>query len=90
MYKNRIFFIKINLSIIKTFKTEIIYTRNKVYTISIQDKVLLFQNGALVGETTIEKIEDFCNYNNLTIPVIWDENDDNCKLLIKEYFGVKE
>ena len=30
----------------------------KMYTISIQNKVLLFRNGALIGETTIEKIEE--------------------------------
>ncbi|MCT7604386.1 hypothetical protein CRU94_04495 [Arcobacter sp. AHV-9/2010] len=61
-----------------------------MYTISIQNKVLLFRNGALIGETTIEKIEDFCIQHNLQLPQIWDENDDNCKLLIKEYFGARE
>lgn len=61
-----------------------------MYTISIQNKVLLFRNEALIGETTIEKIEDFCRQHNLQLPQIWDENDDNCKLLIKEYFGARE
>lgn len=61
-----------------------------MYTISIQNKVLLFKNGALIDETTIEKIEYFCRQHNLQLPQIWDENDDNCKLLIKEYFGARE
>ncbi len=61
-----------------------------MYSISIQNKVLLFKNGALIGEATIEKIEDFYLEHSLPLPEVWDENDDNCKLLIKEYFGARE
>ncbi len=41
-----------------------------MYSISIQNKVLLFRNGVLIGETTIKKIEDFCMQHNLQLPEV--------------------
>ncbi|MCG3677396.1 hypothetical protein [Aliarcobacter butzleri] len=61
-----------------------------MYAIRIQNKIFLFQNGSLLGKVPIEKIQNFFMENNLIIPVVKDENNDDYKLLIKEYFGERE
>jgi len=56
------------------------------YRLSIQENIKLFNIKGLVGETTIEKIEDFCMKNHINIPKILDENDSVLLEIVKQYF----
>jgi hypothetical protein len=59
------------------------------FRISIQDKVKAFDENGLVGEATIEEIEDFCKEENIEFPSIWNEQDKKTFEIVEKYFEGK-
>ncbi|MBE0492608.1 MAG: hypothetical protein IBX44_10235 [Sulfurospirillum sp.] len=61
----------------------------KNFRVSIQEKIRAFDENGLVGETSMEKIEDYCKANGIKMPLVWNEQDSQTIEIIKNYFQDK-
>lgn len=59
-----------------------------MFRISIQDSIVkAFEDSELIGETTVEKLQDYCKANNIAMPNVWNENDTQTIEIVKQFFS---
>lgn len=58
----------------------------KNFRISIQEKIKAFNKNGLIGETTLESIEEYCKKNSISMPMVWSEQDSQTIEIVKKYF----
>jgi len=58
----------------------------KNFRVSIQEQVKAFNKNELIGETSLEVVEDYCKKNNILIPLVWNEKDSQTIGIIEKYF----
>ena len=59
-----------------------------MFRISIQDSIVkAFEDSELIGETTVEKLQDYCIANNIAMPNVWNENDTQTIEIVKQFFS---
>ncbi len=61
----------------------------KNFRVSIQEKIKAFNESGLIGETSLEAIEEYCKKNNITMPLVWNEQDSQTIMIIEKYFEDK-
>lgn len=56
--------------------------------ISIQDStVRAFEDSELIGETTVEKLQNYCIANNIAMPNVWNENNTQTIEILEQFFS---
>ena len=59
-----------------------------MFRISIQDSIVkAFEDSELIGETTVEKLQDYCIANNIVMPNVLNENDTQTIEIVEQFFS---
>jgi len=56
------------------------------FRVSIQEKIKAFDKNGIIGETSLEAIEDYWKKHNILVPSVWNEQDSQTIEIIKKYF----